>query len=132
MLEHMINFGGKNYSPGAENTVVDITPPPCLWIPEGDAHTGSQYVIDFYDNTDPGPSALFDGEHAFQEAKQLVNQNPIPPGTWYELPVNPNDTQAQVQQCLNAAAVLLGPARRRRCPGSRCRRRRWPSSPWPR
>ena len=28
MLEHMIHFGGKNYSPGAENMVVDITPPP--------------------------------------------------------------------------------------------------------
>ncbi len=101
MLEHMIHFGGKNYSPGAENTVVDITPPPCLWIPQGDAHAGSQVVIDFYNNTDPGPGALFDGEHAFTEAKQLVNQNPIPAGTWYELPVNPNDTQAQVQQCLN-------------------------------
>jgi hypothetical protein len=61
MLEHMIHFGGKNYSPGAENTVVDITPPPCLWIPEGDGHAGSQYVIDFYNGTDPGPGALFDG-----------------------------------------------------------------------
>jgi hypothetical protein len=101
MLEHMIHFGGKNYSPGAENTVVDITPPPCLWIPQGDAHAGSQTVIDFYNNTDPGPGALFDGEHAFTEAKQLVNQNPMPAGTWYELPVNPNDTQAQAQQCLD-------------------------------
>ena len=101
MLEHMIHFGGKNYSPGAENTVVDITPPPCLWIPQGDAHAGSQVVIDFYNNTDPGPGALFDGQHAFQEAKQLVTQNPMPPGTWYELPVNPNDTQAQIQECLN-------------------------------
>jgi hypothetical protein len=100
-LEHMIHFGGKNYSPGAENMVVDIVPPPCLWIPQGDAHTGSQVVIDFYGNTDPGPGALFDGEHAFQEATQLVNANPMPAGTWYELPINPNDTQAQVQQCLN-------------------------------
>ena len=25
----------------------------------------------------------------------------MPAGTWYELPVNPNDTQAQVQECLN-------------------------------
>jgi hypothetical protein len=101
MLEHMIHFGGRNYSPGAENMVVDITPPPCLWIPQGDAHTGSQVVIDFYNNTDPGAGALFDGQHAFQEAKQLVGQNPMPPGTWYELPVNPNDTQAQIQECLN-------------------------------
>ena len=47
MLEHMIHFGGRNYSPGAENMVVDITPPPCLWIPQGDAHAGSQVVIGF-------------------------------------------------------------------------------------
>jgi hypothetical protein len=101
MLEHMIHFGGRNYSPGAENMVVDITPPPCLWIPQGDAHTGSQVVIDFYNNTDPGAGALFDGQHAFREAKQLVTQNPMPAGTWYELPINPNDTQAQIQECLN-------------------------------
>jgi len=100
-LENMVQFGGKNYSPGAHNMVVNITPPPCLWIPQGDAHTGSQVVIDFYGNTDPGPGALFDGQHAFQEAKQLVNANPMPAGTWYELPVNPNDTQAQVKECLN-------------------------------
>ena len=100
-LENMVQFGGKNYSPGAHNMVVNINPPPCLWIPQGDAHTGSQVVIDFYGNTDPGPGALFDGQHAFQEAKQLVNANPMPAGTWYELPVNPNDTQAQVKECLN-------------------------------
>ena len=93
-LEHMIHFGGKNYSPGAHNMVVDIQPPPCEWIPIGDAHTGSQYVIDFYNNTDPGPGALFDGQHAFAEAKQLVVENPMPAGTWYWLPVNQNDTQA--------------------------------------
>ena len=99
-LEHMIHFGGKNYSPGAHNMVVDITPPPCLWIPIGDARTGSQYVLDFYNNTDPGPGALFDGEHAFTEAKQLVNAAPMPAGTWYYLPVNQNDTPAQRAACL--------------------------------
>jgi len=26
-LENMVHFGGKNYSPGAHNMVVDITPP---------------------------------------------------------------------------------------------------------
>src|SRR5207245_7230409 len=72
-LKNMIHFGG-NWSKGASNTVVNIAPPPCLWIPIGDAHTGSQYVLTFY-GTDPGPGAAFDGEHAYQEAKQLVNQN---------------------------------------------------------
>jgi hypothetical protein len=100
-LEHMVHFGGKNYSPGANNMVVDITPPPCLWIPIGDAHTGSQYVLNFYGNTDPGAGALFDGQHAFQQAQQLVNANPMPAGEWYYLPVNPNDNTAQAQACLN-------------------------------
>jgi hypothetical protein len=108
-LENMVKFGGKNYSPGANNTVVDIQPPPCLWIPIGDAHTGSQYVIDFYNNTDPGPGALFDGQHAFQEAKQLVAENPIPAGTWYYLPVNQNDTQAQAQECLKQPLYFWDP-----------------------
>src|SRR5439155_1576564 len=83
--------------------------PPCLWIPIGDAHTGSQYVIDFYNNTDPGAGALFDGQHAFQEAKQLVNTNPIAAGTWYYLPVNPNDNQAQAQDCLNQPLYFWDP-----------------------
>ena len=77
--------------------------------PSGDAHTGSQYVIDFYNGTDPGPGALFDGQHAFQEAKQLVDQNPIPPGTWYYLPVNQNDTQAQAQECLKQPLYFWDP-----------------------
>ena len=108
-LEHMVHFGGRNYSPGANNMVVDITPPPCLWIPIGDAHTGSQYVLNFYNNTDPGPGALFDGEHAFQQAKQLVNATPMPAGTWYYLPVNPNDNQAQAQACLDQPLYFWDP-----------------------
>jgi len=99
-LEQMIHFGG-DYSPGANNVVVNITPPTCLWIPIGNAHTGSQYVLGFYNNTDPGPGAPFDGHHAFLEAQQLVNANPMPAGTWYYLPVNPADNPAQVQDCLN-------------------------------
>jgi len=99
-LQRMIHFGG-DYSPGANNVVVNITPPTCLWIPIGDAHTGSQYVLNSYGNTDPGPGALFDGHHAFAEAQQLVNANPMPAGEWYYLPVNPADNPAQVQDCLN-------------------------------
>ena len=99
-LENMVQFGGRNYSPSANNTVIDIQPPPCLWVPEGDAHAGSQYVLNFYNNTDPGPAAPYDGHHAFTEAQQLVNQNPLPAGTWYYLPVNPTDNTAQAQACL--------------------------------
>jgi hypothetical protein len=98
-LQKMVTYGG-DYSPGANNMVVDIAPPPCLWIPEGDAHAGSQYVLNFYNNTDPGPAAPYDGHHAFMEAQQLVNQNPMPAGTWYYLPVNPNADAAGQQACL--------------------------------
>jgi hypothetical protein len=98
-LEKMIHFGG-NYSPGANNTVVDITPPTCLWIPIGDAHVGSQYVLSFY-GSDPGAGAPFDGHHAYTEAQQLVNENPMPAGEWYYLPVNPADNATQAQDCLN-------------------------------
>jgi hypothetical protein len=96
-LKNMVHFGG-DWSPGASNTVVNIAPPPCLWIPIGDAHTGSQYVLNYY-GTDPGPGALFDGEHAYTEAKQLVNENPMPPGEWYYLPVNPNADAAGKAEC---------------------------------
>jgi hypothetical protein len=99
-LEHMIHFGGRNYSPGANNMVIDITPPPCLWIPEGNAQTGSQYVLNFYNNTTPPVDSPFDGYHAYTEARQLVNQTPMPAGEWYYLPVNPNDNAAQAAACL--------------------------------
>jgi len=53
--------------------------------------------------------ALFDGHHAFAEAQQLVNANPMPAGEWYYLPVNPADNPAQVQDCLNQLpGVTLG------------------------
>ena len=92
---------------GAENMVVDITPPPCLWIPQGDAHTGSQYVIDFYNNTDPGPGALFDGQHAFAEAKQLVVENPMPAGTWYCSTVSDFETVVSPPNGSNAVAKIV-------------------------
>src|SRR5260370_40647230 len=96
----MIRSGG-DYSPGANTVVVTITPPPCLWIPIGDAHTGSQYVLNSYGNTDPGPGALFDGHHAFLEAQPLDNANPTPAGARHHLPVNPTDNPAHMQNCLN-------------------------------
>jgi hypothetical protein len=49
---------------------------------------------------------LFDGQHAFQEAQQLVNTKPMPAGTWYYLPVNPNDTDADVAEPAHREQLL--------------------------
>ena len=98
-LEHMIHFGGKDYSPGAENMVVDITPPPCSWNPIGDAQTGSQYIISSYDGTVPAASDPYDQLQTYRQAQQLVAANPKPAGEWYWLPIAPGDNAAQAAAC---------------------------------
>jgi hypothetical protein len=110
MLEKMVQFSGANYSPGASNIVVDITPPACLWEPIGDAHTGSQAILSIYGTSAPD---LYQIPHSVQVAKGLVNTQPPTPGEWYELPVNPAGTAAQRQECLTQplyAWVPLGQA----------------------
>jgi hypothetical protein len=103
MLEKMVQFSGANYSPGADNLVVDITPPPCLWEPIGDANTGSQAILTA-EGTDPAKAPdVFDVPAAVKLANTLVSTNPPTPGEWYELPVNPADTPAQQQECLTEA-----------------------------
>lgn len=98
-LEQMIRFGGRNYSPGSENMVIDITPPPCSWNPIGDAQTGSQYIISSYDGTVPPASDPYDQLQTYQQAKQLLATNPKPTGEWYWLPIAPNDNAAQAAAC---------------------------------
>jgi hypothetical protein len=110
MLEKMVQFSGANYSPGANNLVVDITPPACLWEPIGDAHTGSQAILSIYGTNPPD---LYQIPHSVQVARGLVNTQPPTPGEWYELPVNPAGTAAQRQECLTQplyAWVPLGQA----------------------
>ncbi len=101
MLEKMVNFSGASYSPGANNLVVDITPLPCLWVPIGDANTGSQAILSA-EGTDPARAPnIFAVPAAVKQANTLVSTHPPAPGEWYELPVNPADTAAQQQECLN-------------------------------
>jgi hypothetical protein len=99
MLRQLVKFSG-DYSPGTNNTVVDITPPPCLWKPIGDATTGSQYIINFFSGVNPGPAGPYQTGASFTQAKTLVNQTPKPAGEWYELPVNPAASAAQQAVCL--------------------------------
>lgn len=99
MLRQLVQFSG-DYAAGTNNTVVDITPPPCLWKPIGDATTGSQYIINFSNGIDPGPTGAFQTGATFKQAQTLVKQTPKPAGEWYELPVNPQASAAAQQECL--------------------------------
>jgi len=94
-LENLVKFSG-NWSPHAHNPV-DIPPPPCLWEPIGDTVTGSQFVISF---AGPDPISLFGIDKSVAQAKQLLAEHPPPPGTWYELPVNPEASPAGQAECL--------------------------------
>jgi hypothetical protein len=98
-LDKMVQFGGANYSPGANNMVIDITPPACAWDPIGNAQTGSQYIISSYGAYPPGPGDRFDQYATYQQAKQLLATNPGPAGEWYYLPYAGYDTPAQIQEC---------------------------------
>lgn len=95
-LEHFTTFKGDQSGSGPLNSSVSITPPPCLWIPGGNATSGSQQVIDDGGGYAPPPAVL--NTKAVKQAKQLL-KNPQP-GTWYKLPVRQNDTPVEVQQCM--------------------------------
>ncbi len=51
-LNYQVTYSG---STGGNNGVV-IPPPPCIGVPAGDAHTGSQAIVSLYGNTAPVPS----------------------------------------------------------------------------
>jgi hypothetical protein len=98
MLENMVHFGGRNYSPGANNMVVNIQPPPCLWEPIGNAVTGSQSITSQYGTNPKTATSLYQVNTSVQQAVTL--QKTKPAGQWYMLPVNQAAGAAGVQQCL--------------------------------
>jgi hypothetical protein len=100
MLEKMVTFGGANYSPGASNLVVNITPPPCLWEPIGDGTTGSRAIVNDWGNNPAKAPATFGINGLVKQANDFLTHPPPPAGTWYELPVNPAAGQAGAAQCL--------------------------------
>jgi hypothetical protein len=95
MLERMVHYGGENYSPSANNTVVDIQPPPCLWEPYGNTVSGSQQLI----SDNPNPSDFLGLKGSVDQAKNLMKQTPPPAGEWYTLPVNPAASAAGQAEC---------------------------------
>ena len=52
-INYYVTYSGSS---GGSNGVV-VTPPPCIAVPVGDAHTGSQIIISLYDTTAPVPVA---------------------------------------------------------------------------
>ncbi|MBO0807061.1 MAG: hypothetical protein J2P32_02020 [Actinobacteria bacterium] len=90
-----ITYSGSGYSPGSGtgHTSISVQPPPCQWIPVGDATTGSQYVIQ---NSVDSP--VFQQDQTLKQAKDL-QKNPAP-GEWYYLPINPAAGAAGAQACL--------------------------------
>jgi hypothetical protein len=104
-LEQFITYKG-DYSPnGTSHLQVTEDPPPCLWVPIGDAVTGSNYIVGLFPNPDKGlPFGIYD---SVQQAKKLV-KNPQP-GTWYNLPINPAAGQAGMQACLKLPAFYFVP-----------------------
>jgi hypothetical protein len=50
-INYYVTYSGSS---GGSNGVV-VTPPPCIAVPVGDAHTGSQIIISLYDTTAPVP-----------------------------------------------------------------------------
>lgn len=97
LLSQLITLNGDQGS-GSGYTPVNVTPPPCLWEPIGDATSGSNYIVDFFGGSDPGKDSPFGTHDSFVQAQKLL-KNPQP-GTWYELPVNPAASPADQQKCL--------------------------------
>lgn len=91
---HLNGSAGSSGGSGGGGNPVDITPPPCLWNPIGDATTGSDTILSEYGDN---PPAIYGIDKSVQQAKDL-KQNPQP-GEWYELPDNPAASAAGQQEC---------------------------------
>ena len=89
------------------NTGVLPPPPPCQVAPVGNAQAGSAIVIAFYQasavpvaSSSAAPAGALSPQDAsaLSHAQQLVNENPVPAGEWYQVvPTVPADT-AQCDQ----------------------------------
>jgi hypothetical protein len=114
---------------GGGTTVVLPPPPPCQVAPVGDARSGSQTIISFYQGsgtvaqpTDaasdaasasasasaaPTASALDQQDQKIlSQAQQLVNTNPVPVGEWYQVVAT---TPADQPQCNNLPLFIWQP-----------------------
>jgi hypothetical protein len=92
LLSKMITLGGDV---GSSAAPIPVDPPPCPWVPIGDAVSGSNFIISGYGRVLPGsPYNVFG---SVQQARKLLT-HPVP-GTWYMLPINPAAPAAGQQAC---------------------------------
>jgi hypothetical protein len=107
-LENLVTFKGSYSQSVADrgtNGTVSIAPPPCLWIPIGDAISGSQYIIKIF-GTDPASApTTFGINKSVQQADDLLKNPTL--GQWYNLPINPAAGAAGEQECLKLPAYYF-------------------------
>ena len=97
LLSKLITLNG-DVGAGAGFVPLSLPPPPCLWEPIGNAVSGSNYVLQQFPN--PAPDTPFGVLASVRQAKKLLTTRPVPPGTWYMLPINPAAGPAGEQACL--------------------------------
>jgi hypothetical protein len=96
LLSSLITLKG-DVGNGSVHAQLPVAPPPCLWQPIGDSATGSTLIIQQFGSAVPGtPFGVF---RSVQQARTLLKHKPVPPGTWWQLPVNPAAPKAAQQQC---------------------------------
>ncbi len=96
-LSTLITLKGDYGAAGTAQVPLDMPEPPCLWQPVGDTARGSRYILQLFGTAAPGIS--FGVYGAVQQARKLLASKPVPPGTWYQLPVNPAAPKAAQRAC---------------------------------
>jgi hypothetical protein len=92
LLSQLITLNGDA---GSGTVPIAVAPPPCLWVPIGNAVSGSSYILQGYGTILRGsPYNVFG---SVQEAEKL-QKHPVA-GTWYMLPINPVAPAAGQQAC---------------------------------
>ena len=81
----------------ASHVQLPVAPPPCLWQPIGGTTAGSTLIIGEFGSAAAGTP--FGVSRSVQQARTLLKNKPVPPGTWWQLPVNPAASKAAQRQC---------------------------------
>ena len=96
LLSNLITLKGDAGN-GTGHVQLPVAPPPCLWEPIGGSTAGSASLISQFGTAAPG--APFGVYQSVRQAKALLKDKPVPPGTWWELPVNPAAPKAAQREC---------------------------------
>jgi hypothetical protein len=96
LLSNLIMLKGDVGS-GAVHVQLPVAPPPCLWQPIGGTTAGSAAIIQQFGSAVPGtPFGVY---QSVRQARTLLRDKPVPPGTWWQLPVNPAASKAAQRLC---------------------------------